>query len=101
MTAECTCLQCRGNEAQHSELKRAAAADNKLCSFVKFRGTNKSSTSVFSAGYRRMGFTCSAIFNFYGAGLIGDFICHGCLRHSSQDKVILEKDDLETRRSWF
>lgn len=47
MTAECTRLQCRGNETQHPELKTAAAADNKLCSFVKFRGTNKSSTSGF------------------------------------------------------
>jgi len=47
MIAKRTCLQCRGNEAQHSELKTAAPADNKLCSFVKFRGTNKSSTSGF------------------------------------------------------
>lgn len=47
VTAEHTRLQRRGNEAQHSELKTAAAADNKLCSLVKFRGTNKSSTSGF------------------------------------------------------
>lgn len=101
MRAEHTRLQCRGNETQPSELRTAAAADNKLCSFVKFRGTNKKQHMRFSAGYRKMGFTCSAILYFYSAELIAGFICHGCLRHSRQGRVILQKDDLETRQSQF
>lgn len=67
-------------------------------SFVKFRGTSKKRHIRFSAGYRKMGFTCSAILSFYSAGLIADFMCHGCLRHSRQGRVISQKDNFETRQ---
>lgn len=75
---------------------------SKLCIHLWSSGVQaKSSTSGFQLATGRWVLLALQILYFYSAGLIADFICHGCQRHSRQGRVISQKDDLETRQSQF